>query len=138
MLFTIAIFTNIWTYVSIVLALAGIGLAYLMYMKKTVDPGKFNKNGESAFYKLLTNRYYFPELYDEIAWKLGAGVAKIVDAFDRNVIDGTVNGLSGTVIGGGDVVSKMQTGHVRDYATFVIAGVVVLILVFAFIFIGGI
>ena len=134
----ISIWTNIWTYVSIVLALAGIGIAYLMYMKKSVNPGKFNKEGESAFYKLLTKRYYFPELYDQIAWKLGAGVAKIVDAFDRNVIDGTVNGLSGAVIGGGDVVSKMETGHVRDYATFVIAGVVVLVLVFAFIFIGGI
>ena len=134
----ISIFTNIWTYVSIVLALSGIGIAYLMYMKKSVDPAKFNKNGESAYYKLLTKRYYFPELYDQISWKLGYGIARIVDAFDRNVIDGTVNGLSGAVIGGGDVVSQMETGHVRDYATFVIAGVVVLILVFAFIFIGGI
>ncbi len=134
----ISIFTNVWTYVSIVLALSGIGIAYLMYMKKSVDPAKFNKNGESAYYKLLTKRYYFPELYDQISWKLGYGIARIVDAFDRNVIDGTVNGLSGAVIGGGDVVSQMETGHVRDYATFVIAGVVVLILVFAFIFIGGI
>ncbi len=134
----ISIFTNIWTYVSIILALSGIGIAYLMYMKKSVDPAKFNKNGESAYYKLLTKRYYFPELYDQISWKLGYGIARIVDAFDRNVIDGTVNGLSGAVIGGGDVVSQMETGHVRDYATFVIAGVVVLILVFAFIFIGGI
>jgi NADH-quinone oxidoreductase subunit L len=134
----ISIFTNVWTYVSIVLALSCIGIAYLMYMKKSVDPAKFNKNGESAYYKLLTKRYYFPELYDQISWKLGYGIARIVDAFDRNVIDGTVNGLSGAVIGGGDVVSQMETGHVRDYATFVIAGVVVLILVFAFIFIGGI
>ena len=134
----ISIFTNVWTYVSIVLALVGIGIAYLMYMKGSIKPEKFNKGGESAIYKLLTRRYYFPELYDQVAWKLGAGVANLVDAFDRNVIDGTVNGLSGAVIGGGDVVSKMETGHVRDYATVVIAGVVVLVLVFAFIFIGGI
>ena len=30
--------------------LVGIGIAYIMYVKKTVDPGIFNKHGESALY----------------------------------------------------------------------------------------
>lgn len=132
-----AIFSNVWTYVSIALALIGILLAYLMYTRKAINPGKFNRNGESALYKLLANRYFFPQLYDQISWKLGAGIAKGVDAFDRNIIDGTVNGLSNAVIGSGDVVSRMETGHVRDYATVVVAGVVVLILVFAIVFCAG-
>ena len=132
-----AIFSNVWTYVSIALALIGILLAYLMYTRKAINPGKFNRNGESALYKLLANRYFFPQLYDQISWKLGAGIAKGVDAFDRHVIDGTVNGLSNAVIGSGDVVSRMETGHVRDYATVVVAGVVVLILVFAIVFCAG-
>ena len=75
-----AIFSNVWTYVSIALALIGILLAYLMYTRKAINPGKFNRNGESALYKLLANRYFFPQLYDQISWKLGAGIAKGVDA----------------------------------------------------------
>ena len=57
------LFTNPYTYLTIVLALLGIGIAYLMYAKKTVDPGKFNKNGQSWIYKLFANRWYFPEFY---------------------------------------------------------------------------
>ena len=102
------LFTNVYTYLTIVLALLGIGIAYLMYAKKTVDPGKFNKNGQSWIYKLFANRWYFPEMYDQISW------------------DGTVNGLSGAVVGGGDSLSKMQTGHVQDYSSVVLIGVAVL------------
>ena len=70
------LFTNVYTYLTIVLALLGIGIAYLMYAKKTVDPGKFNKNGQSWIYKLFANRWYFPEMYDQISWKVGYGVAR--------------------------------------------------------------
>ena len=110
------LFTNPYTYLTIVLALVGIGIAYVMYVKKTVDPGKFNKDGNSWLYKALTKRWWFPDLYNQISWKLGYGVAKGVNYVDRQVIDGTVNGLSAAVVGGGDVMSKVQTGNVHDYA----------------------
>ncbi len=127
------LFTNPYTYLTIVLALAGIGLAYLMYAKKTINPGKFNKEGQSAIYKLLANRWYFPEFYNQVSWKLGDGVARGVNYVDRQVIDGTVNGLSGAVIGGGDVMSKMQTGHVQDYSSVVLIGISVLSVLFVVI-----
>ena len=134
------IFTNVWTYVAIALALIGICIAYLMYAKKSVNPGKFNKNGEGKFYKVLAKRYYFPQLYNQIAWKAGYGVARGVDFIDRNVIDGTVNGLSNAVVGSADVVSKSQTGNVRNYAGFVVVGVMVLSAILAILFyvMGGI
>lgn len=134
------IFTNVWTYVSIILALSGIFIAYLMYNRKKINPGRFNKEGESAFYKLLTKRYYFPDLYNAISWKLGYGVSRGVDYFDRNIIDGTANGLSSAVVGSSDTISKMETGHVRNYAGFVAVGVMALIaiLALAFYVMGGI
>lgn len=133
------IFSNVWTYVSIALALIGIALAWLMYTKKIINPGVFNKGGKSFLYKLLQNRYYFPQLYDKISWTFGYGIARGVDYFDRNVVDGTVNGLSNAVIGSGDVVSKAQSGQVRDYATFVVIGVIVLLgVLFAAFKVGGI
>ena len=127
------LFTNPYTYLTIVLALVGIGIAYVMYVKKTVDPGKFNKDGNSWLYKALTKRWWFPDLYNQISWKLGYGVAKGVNYVDRQVIDGTVNGLSAAVVGGGDGMSKVQTGNVHDYASVVLLGVAVLSVLFVVI-----
>ena len=134
------IFENMWTYVSIGLALFGILLAFLMYSgKRLINPGIFNRNGNSILYKILANRYYFPQLYDQISWKLGYGIARGVDYMDKNLVDGTVNGLSNAVIGSGDSVSRMQTGYVRDYAGFVVVGVIVLVAILFLAFhLGGI
>ena len=133
------ILKNMWTYVSIGLALGGIFIAFLMYSgKRLINPGIFNRNGESILYKILANRYYFPQLYDQISWKLGYGVARGVDYLDKNVVDGTVNGMSNAVIGSGDTVSKMQTGYVRDYAAVVVIGAMVLIgILFLAFYVGG-
>ncbi len=124
------LFLNPYTWLTIVLALVGIGIAYLMYVKKAINPGKFNKEGQSWLYNALTKRWFFPDLYNQISWKLGYGVAKGVNYVDRQVIDGTVNGLSAAVVGGGDSMSKMQTGNVHDYTTMVLLGVSVLSLLF--------
>ncbi len=134
------IINNMWTYVSIGLALGGILIAFIMYSgKRLINPGIFNRNGNSILYKLLANRYYFPQLYDQISWKLGYGVARGVDFVDRNIVDGTVNGLSNAVIGSGDTVSKMQTGYVRDYAAVVVIGAIVLVaILFLAFYVGGI
>jgi NADH-quinone oxidoreductase subunit L len=122
----ISLFTNPFTYLTLVLAVVGIGIAYLMYVKKTVDPGKFNKNGESWLYKALAKRWWFPDMYNQISWKCGYDVARGVNFVDRQVVDGTVNGLSAAVVGGGDAMSKVQTGHVQDYSSIVLLGVSVL------------
>jgi len=135
----IELFTNPFTYMTIILAILGIGIAYLMYVKKTMDPGKFNKNGESWLYTALTKRWWFPDLYNQISWKLGYGVAKGVNYIDRQIVDGTVNGLSSAVVGGGDVMSKVQTGHVQDYSSVVLFGVSVLsvLILVTFALLGG-
>lgn len=124
------LFTNPYTWLTIVLALLGIGIAYIMYAKKSFNPGKLNKNGESALYKALTKRWWFPDLYNQISWKLGAGVAKGVNYVDRQIVDGTVNALSSSVAGGGDVLSKMQTGHVQSYSSVILLGISVLAALF--------
>ena len=135
----IELFTNPYTYLTLALAIIGILIAHLMYVKKSVNPGKFNKEGQSWLYKALTKRWWFPDMYNQISWKLGYGVAKGINYIDRQVVDGTVNGLSSAVVGGGDVMSKVQTGHVQDYSSVVLIGVSlisVLVLVIAFLM-GG-
>ena len=46
---------------------------------------------------------------------------------DRRGIDGAVNGIGHLFKGGGDGLSKVQTGVVRNYALGVVLGTVVLI-----------
>ena len=50
---------------STVLALAGIGLAYLMYHKKSIDPAKIAKSS-GPIYGILSNRFYIDQIYQWI------------------------------------------------------------------------
>ena len=66
-------------------------------------------------------------------------IARGVDYIDRNIVDGTVNGMSNAVIGSGDTVSRAQTGYVRDYAAVVVIGAIVLVaILFLTFYVGGI
>lgn len=133
------IFLNIYTYVTIALVLIAICLAYFMYSKRSINPGRFNKDGKSFLYRALSNRWWFPQLYDQIGWKLGYGVAKGVEFVDTQIIDGTVNALSSAVVGSGDSLSKAQTGDVRDYTAVVVLGIVAFfaVILALFYFMGG-
>ncbi|HKM13837.1 MAG TPA: proton-conducting transporter membrane subunit [Candidatus Methanomethylophilaceae archaeon] len=119
-------FLNPYTYVSIILALVGIFVAYLMYSRFSLNPGKFNKEGTSKTYKAIEKSWGFPRLYNWISWTFGYGIGKAVDSFDKNVIDGTVNGLSGAVVGSGEAAKYAQTGNVGNYASIVMVGVAVI------------
>jgi NADH-quinone oxidoreductase subunit L len=133
------VFLSIYTYIVIALVFVAIFLARAMYRKMTLDPGKFNKDGNSFLYKALSNRWWFPVLYNQIGWKLGDNVAKGVDFVDTQIVDGTVNALSAAVAGGGDSIGKMQSGNIRDYSTFIVLGVVLLfaVIIALFYFMGG-
>ena len=131
------IFMEIPTYVALVLAVLGIGIAWKLYVKTPYDAEAFKPENHGALYNFNAKRHYFPELYNWISWKFGAGVAKGVNAFDKYVIDGTVNGLSNTAVGGGEGLSGLQTGYVRDYAGLVAVGVIVILAIFALIFVYG-
>ena len=133
------IMTNVWTYVSIAVSLAGIALAYLIYAQKSIDVSRFNGDGKSGLYRLLNARYYFPQLYDNIAIKGGLGIAKGVDYLDKNLIDGTVNGITNMVVGASEPMRKIHTGHVRDYAALMVAGVIILFaVIYLMVSTGGI
>ncbi|MGH7965669.1 MAG: NADH-quinone oxidoreductase subunit L, partial [Candidatus Binatia bacterium] len=48
---------------SIGIALAGIGLAYLMYYRKTLAPEVFSSTGGGVPHKIVYNKYYIDEIY---------------------------------------------------------------------------
>jgi len=112
---------------SVIIALIGIGIAYLFYIKSPALP-KLLAEKWKGLYQLVLNKYYIDELYEVLFINslkgLGVGLWR---GFDDFFIDGTVNGLAyliGWISGG---LRKIQTGLVQSYAfSMIIGGVIIL------------
>jgi len=112
--------------VSVVIALIGIGIAYLFYVKNPALP-KLLAEKQKGLYKLVSNKYYVDELYEILfinsLKNLGTGLWK---GFDDLVIDGTVNGIAYFFGWLSSVIRRMQTGLVQNYAfSMIIGGVII-------------
>jgi len=82
---------------------------------------------ESSF---LQHSWYLNELYDLLIGRPGARLAQFTSTvIDARIIDGAVNGVAGLTRRSGSVVRRVQTGYVRNYALWIVVGVVA---VFAF------
>jgi NADH-quinone oxidoreductase subunit L len=104
--------------VTTVAALAGIGIAYMIWMRKRVK--------ESAVEPVVLRRaWYVDELYRNVVEAPGRALANF-SAFvvDAKIIDGTVNGVGALVRAGGSRLRTVQSGFVRNYALAVAAGAV--------------
>jgi NADH-quinone oxidoreductase subunit L len=116
-----------------VCAIGGIMIAYGIWYNNRVDVSRYISK-DNPIYKVLWNKYYLDYIFkDLIAERLFGFVALLAEAFDRYIIDGVVNAISWIVIRTGSALRKVQTGVVETYATAVVIGVVLLILL-----IGGV
>jgi len=113
--------------ISVVIALIGIGIAYLFYVKNPALP-KLLAERWKGLYKLIFNKYYVDELYEILFIKslkgLGTGLWK---GFDDFVIDGTINGIAYLIGWLSGVMRRMQTGLVQNYAFSMVIGGIVLV-----------
>ena len=113
--------------ISVVMGVAGVGLAYSMYLKRTPDPVALASNFR-PIYTLLYNKYYVDEIYFAlIVNPLVGGSRHVLWKFvDVIIIDGVVNGVGRVCrwIGGG--LRYLQTGYIPDYAWMILVGAVVI------------
>jgi NADH-quinone oxidoreductase subunit L len=115
---------RLFTGISVLIALAGIGIGWAMFRKRPLR----------QMPKLLENKYYVDEVYDAAIInpiKVGSreGLWKI---FDVGVIDGLVNGLGRGIAELGRVLRWLQVGFVRSYAAIILLGALVVIGYFTF------
>jgi len=121
---------------SVVTALIGIFIAYLLYVSNTKLPGKFTAAFPNLF-KVVNNKYYVDELYDFVfvrgILKAGALLLKVVDI---GIIEGIVNGSGSLMQWAGGLLRKFETGFVQQYAFGMILGAIVVVgyIVFAPLF----
>jgi NADH-quinone oxidoreductase subunit L len=112
----------------LVMALSGIALAWLFYMKRT-DLPKAVAGAFAPLYRLFFNKWYFDEIYDFVFVRGGQALARILwKGGDVMVIDGLgPNGVARAARLVAQRTAKLQTGYVYHYAFAMLIGVVVLI-----------
>jgi len=112
--------------ISVVIALIGIGIAYLFYVKNPAIPKRIAER-QKALYTFVLNKYYVDELYEVLFINsLKRGGTALWKGFDEFIIDGTVNGIAYLVGSISTVLRKVQTGFVQNYAFSMVIGGVVL------------
>jgi len=113
---------------STLVAFAGIGLAWLFFLKRR-DLADAAAQRFQGLHRLLLNKYYVDEVYD-------AGIVQPVriiseqalwKGIDVGVIDGAVNGAGVAVRGASGMLRLLQTGSIRAYAASLMLGAVLIL-----------
>jgi NADH-quinone oxidoreductase subunit L len=113
---------------TLVLALAGVALAWLVYCRKrrVPDPAAASKG---FLYRLSFNKFYVDEVYHALfvaPFELGAELAYLI--LDVLGIDLLVTGSGKAVAWLGGYLRRMQTGLVNTYAAAILVGALALLL----------
>ena len=141
---------------SIIVAGLGIFLSWLFYHRRTLSAESVATTFR-PIYNLFWHKYYFDEFYDGVlvaltVWKSrlfaqfdgtvvdgivnGVGtvtrdiLAAFVGLFDNRVVDGFVNRVAQVTWAVGGRIRRIQTGAIQTYLFVVLAGIVLLILIF--------
>jgi NADH-quinone oxidoreductase subunit L len=105
-----------------VIALLGIGIAYLFYVARPEMPRQLEARLR-PLHTLFANKWYFDELIDVLIVRPALAIGRFANrVFERFVVDGLVSGTEETVRGASGVVRAVQNGFVRSYALLLIAG----------------
>jgi NADH:ubiquinone oxidoreductase subunit 5 (subunit L)/multisubunit Na+/H+ antiporter MnhA subunit len=112
----------------VIIALAGFGISFVLYYLRALDLGVV-ASMKNPVYKLLYKRYYQHEIYTEF-FSIGVvyGVVAFLTQVVDNIVDSIVEGIGTVTVAAAEVLRRVQTGVVQTYATVVIAGVSLLII----------
>ncbi|HWH58085.1 MAG TPA: NADH-quinone oxidoreductase subunit L [Terriglobales bacterium] len=112
-----------FTIISVVAGLLGLGLAWLLYSAKPDLPDRI-ADSLHALYTAVANKYWVDEMYATIFVKPLIGISTLVfwRGVDQTVIDGTLNGGAAGARELSDEVRHMQSGNLRSYAGWVAIG----------------
>jgi NADH-quinone oxidoreductase subunit L len=113
--------------VSVVASLAGLAVAWQLYLRGRADVAKIGVP-QSGLHRLLLNKYYVDELYDRALVRPLLALSRwCAEAFDAGVIDGAVNGVATVFQRMAGRLRRYQTGFVMNYALSMLVGVVTLL-----------
>ncbi|MCY2994055.1 MAG: proton-conducting transporter membrane subunit [Planctomycetota bacterium] len=139
-------------------ALAGLGLATVMYGLGYLNPGEVRRQFEPV-YQFLLHKWWFDELYEVLFIRPTHWLAGLAAALDRRWIDGFIDGLATctkrfaiawerladqTIVDGlvnllarqtyalGLGLRVIQTGRLRQYVMFIVIGAIAVFVLISF------
>jgi len=118
---------------SIVVALIGIGVAYILYFRDSKQPEKIAQK-LGGFYTATLHKFYIDEVW---MWFTQTVIFKYICLpiawFDRHIVDGAMNGLAWTTQKSSDSVKGLQSGQVQFYAWVFVAGSILIAILVLFL-----
>jgi len=120
--------------VSLLLALGGVGLAWVLYTEKVRQLLKINLNSFiiriKPVYNFSTNLWYIDATYKRFVKYVILPVSELLSAFDKYIVDGIVNLIAAIASINGWILRLFQNGNIQTYATILLGGLVVLTFMF--------
>jgi len=112
----------------ILLAFAGVAVAWYLYLKNPLLPAKIQER--FAFvYRVLDNKYYFDAFNENVIARGSRMIGRLFwQVGDVTVIDGAVvNGTANSIGRLAGVLRRIQTGYLYNYAFAMVIGLVILV-----------
>ncbi len=102
----------------VIIAVSGIALATLFYKTENDRPDKLSASFQ-GIYKTAYHKFYIDEIYLFITKKIVFNLIAQPSAWvDKNIIDGSMNGLASLVVWKSNLIKSIQSGKVQDYALY--------------------
>ncbi len=118
---------------SIVIALVGILVAFILYSKKSPVPDRLAATFKYA-YKWSYNKFYIDEIYLFVTKKIiFRFISEPVAWFDRHIVDGTMNAIAAVTQVISFRIRGFQSGQIQKYAFVFVSGAVLLVLIFIYL-----
>jgi NADH-quinone oxidoreductase subunit L len=118
---------------SVLIALLGIGVAYIMYKRETTIPDKLAEIFKYS-YKWAYNKFYIDEVYLFVTKKI---IFRYISApiawFDRHIVDGTMNSIAALTQGVSFRIREFQSGQLQKYGFVFVTGAIMLALLLIYL-----
>ena len=106
---------------SVLVAAAGIGVAWLLYVRRTL------RLGSPWLHRVLSHQFYIEDAYAAVIVSPGRALAHAAAAADRSVIDAAVTGVARGIGRAGRALRGLQTGYLTHYAAFILIGAILIL-----------
>ena len=113
------------------LGILGILAAFFLYVVRPALADSL-KTSAGPVYTLISNKYYVDEAYNAVIVNPIKGISRSVlwHGLDESFIDTfVVTGVAKIVRGWGSLLRQLQSGSIRNYATWILAGSLLVIFV---------
>ena len=113
--------------IAVIVALIGIYVAYVMYIKNRKLPETLAQK-YSILYRLIYNKWYVDEIYEGLIGRPLYFLGQVLwMVWDELIVDGAVRVIYGVVRGVGGGLRYIQTGNMQFYAVALLLGILITI-----------